>query len=62
LKLIKCDGRTLTVWEIGGRPLLELHAGRYPIKRNGYAIMSDDAARVLVRELQRAQSEGNRNG
>jgi hypothetical protein len=57
MKLIKSDGRHLTVWQIGDEPIFELHAGACPIKCHGYHILDNDAARDLVRELRAAQTE-----
>lgn len=61
MKLVRSDGRTLSVWEIGEQPVYELRAGAYPIKCHGYCIMADDAARDLVRELRAAQGADGRD-
>ena len=61
MKLVKSDGRVLTVWQIGDGPVFELQAGAYPIKCHGYRIMDDDAARSLVRELRAAQGADGRD-
>jgi hypothetical protein len=60
MKLIKSDGRTLSVWDIGDVPIYEVRAGAYPLKCNGYRILDDEAARALVRELRGAQDDGDR--
>jgi hypothetical protein len=53
------DGRTLSIWQIGDAPVFKLLAGTYPIKCNGCHIMTDDAARDLLRDLRAAQTEGS---
>jgi hypothetical protein len=59
LKLVVSDGRTLSVWQICDVPVFKLHAAAYPIKCHGCRIMTDDAARDLLRELRAAQTEGS---
>jgi hypothetical protein len=50
VKLIHSTGALLEVRDVGP-VIFRLAAGRVPIKRNGWAILEDDAARVVLREL-----------
>lgn len=50
MKLVECNGKTLTVRDVGD-VLLTLRAGAIPIKFNGHKVMDDNAARKLIREL-----------
>jgi hypothetical protein len=50
MKLVKCDGKTLEVRDVG--PVLyRLMASAVPIKVNGWHLMTDDEARQLLEEL-----------
>lgn len=54
-KLVRSDGRALTVMDVG--PVLMTVSsikGGPPIKHNGWKILEDDEARELVRELLRS--------
>lgn len=50
MKLIRCDGRELTVRD-AGPILMVVRAAAMPLKHNGWRLMEDDAARDLLREL-----------
>lgn len=50
MKLLYCDGSVLEVRDVGP-VVFRLRAGRAPIKRHGYEILEDEAARAVVREL-----------
>lgn len=50
MKLIKSTGAVLEVRDVGP-VVFRLRAGAIPIKRNGWQIVEDDAARDILREL-----------
>jgi len=50
MKLIRSTGAVLEVRDVGP-VIFRLRAGTAPIKRNGWSIVEDDAAREILREL-----------
>jgi len=56
MKLIKSNGRRLEVRDVG-EVVYELISNGVPIKLSGTILMTDDEARVLVRELIAAQKQ-----
>ena len=50
MKLVHCDGRTLTVRD-AGPVVFRMVARDAPIKVNGWRLLEDDDARALLREL-----------
>jgi hypothetical protein len=50
LKIIHCNGRELTVRD-APPPIFRLRANSVPIKLNGWRLMEDAEARLLLREL-----------
>lgn len=51
MKLLHCDGRELTVRDVGPVIYRLRAVTRIPIKRNGYEVVEDDEAREVLREL-----------
>lgn len=54
MKLIRCDGRELTVRDVGEARVifrLKARAGGPPIKYNGWRLVPEAEARGLLREL-----------
>jgi hypothetical protein len=54
MKLLKCDGRKLEVFDVGPA-IYKLEADRVPIKLHGSFVVDDDVARDWVRQLVDAQ-------
>lgn len=50
MKLIHSTGKILEVRDVGP-VIFRLTSGTVPIKRNGYAILNDEDARDVLREL-----------
>jgi len=50
MKLIECNGKHLTVRDVGP-PLMKLSAAAIPLKYNGKHLLDDDAARRIIRDL-----------
>ena len=48
-KLVFSNGRRLSVYDIS-EPLMIIETTKYPLKDNGYRIMSNDEARARIRE------------
>jgi hypothetical protein len=60
MKLFRSDGRTLEVRDVG--PVLyRLLAGAFPIKNNGWSIVSDDEARDMLRGYLAAGAVSDKN-
>jgi hypothetical protein len=51
MKIILCNGRVMTVYD--ARPIMTLHEGITPIKAHGAHVLSDDAAREMVKRVMR---------
>ena len=52
MKLLRCDGAELTVYDLGAALYqIRVRDGGPPIKHNGWQIVEDDAARELAQEL-----------
>ena len=49
MKLLRGNGKTLEVWEIG-EMVMSLEAGLAPIKCNGWFMLPDEIAREQVKE------------
>lgn len=50
-KLIHCNGKVLSAYDISDEPIMTLRAGSVPIKFNGYRIMQDDEAREMLKDF-----------
>jgi hypothetical protein len=51
MKLLHSTGATLEVRDCSAEVLMRLRAGAAPIKCNGWVVLEDDEARVLIRRL-----------
>lgn len=49
MKLIRCNGKVLEVWDIPSPAILRLSAGPAPIKAHGWHLLEDDLARAMIR-------------
>lgn len=53
MKLVRCNGFMLSVWDVVDEPLMQLVAGEAPIKAHGWHLLSEDDARELLRRVLR---------
>ena len=51
VKLLKCDGRVLEVFEVSDEPIYRLTASTVPLKAHGLRIVTDVEARTLLQDL-----------
>jgi len=53
MKLLRCDGRFLEVYDVAAPALMRLVAGPAPIKAHGWRLLEDDAAREVIKRVMR---------
>lgn len=57
MKLLRCNGRELLVYDIGEKPVFRLKAQYGPIRCHGTFLLEDAVAREWIRQLAAAQTD-----